>query len=101
MTTRRRRKPIRQPDRLRRTSTWAGVNKGEPVVVEGTGLRSAQWEFVAHVTNTKTGEEWVEVIGGARGDRKTRSFAPGRIFAPDTRGVRGPSLADAPRLPLG
>ncbi len=77
------------------------MKKGDRVEVDGTGLRSAEWEFVAHVTNTKTGEDWVEVVGGARGDRKVRSFAPGRIFAPDGGGRRGPSLAEAPRLPLG
>jgi hypothetical protein len=94
--------PTPEPGRLQRASSWAGLKKGDSVAVEGTGLRSAHWEFVAHVTNTETGENWVEVVGGARGDRKVRSFAPGRIFAPDSRGgMRGPSLADAPRLPLG
>jgi hypothetical protein len=101
LTTRRQRRPIPPPERLQRASVWAGLKKGDPVEVAGTGLRSAQWEFMAHITNTDTGEDWVEVVGGARGDRKVRSFAPGRIFAPDPRGRRGPSLADAPRLPLG
>ncbi|MGH9045862.1 MAG: DUF7246 family protein [Acidimicrobiales bacterium] len=63
-----------------------------------TGLRSPSWEFIAHVTNVTTGEQWVEVVGGGSGDRKVRSFAPERIFAP---GAKGLSLADAPQLPLG
>jgi hypothetical protein len=77
------------------------VKKGDQVEVAGTGMRSAHWEFVAHVTNVTTGEDWVEVVGGSTGDRKVRSFAPDRIFAPALkRGQRGPSLAEAPRLPL-
>ena len=84
------------PNRLQRCASWAGVGKGDLVEVVGTGHRGASWEFVAHVTNTATGEEWVEVVGGVRGDRKVRSFAPTRIFAPGTE----VSLADAPRLPL-
>jgi hypothetical protein len=101
LTTRRQRTPTPQPERLQRTSSWAGLKKGDRVEVAGTGLRSAQWEFVAHVTNTDTAEDWVEVVGGVHGDRKVRSFAPSRIFAPDNRrGQRGLSLADAPRLPL-
>ncbi len=99
MTTRRLRTPPPSNDRLQRASSWAGVKQGDRVEVEGTGMRSAEWEFVAHVTNTATGEDWVEVVGGTHGDRKVRSFAPGRIFAPERRG-RGPSLAEAPRLPL-
>jgi hypothetical protein len=101
LITRRQRTPTPSHDRLQRASSWAGVKKGDAVEVDGTGLRSAEWEFVAHVTNTETGEDWVEVVGGARGDRKVRSFAPGRIFAPDNGKRRGPSLAEAPRLPLG
>lgn len=69
-----------------------------------TGLRSATWEFVAHVRNLVTGDEWIEVVGGKDGDRALRSFRPERVFAPaHKQGRRGPrsSLADEPRLPLG
>lgn len=65
-------------------------------------MRAASWAFLAHVRNTRSGEEWVEVVGGRGGDRAVRSFPPGQVFPPDGPGSRsdGPSLADAPRLPF-
>ena len=67
------------------------------------GLRSAQWQFVAHVRNTNTGDEWIDVVGGRPGDRKLRSFSPDRVFAPAAgqgrRNARA-SLADEPMLPF-
>jgi hypothetical protein len=54
---------------------------------------------VALVENLVSGESWVEVVGGKRGDRKLWSFRPEQIFAPGAKG-RGPSLAAAPRLDL-
>ncbi len=80
------------------------MRRGEAVEVIDTGLRSAKWEFVAHVRNLVTGDEWIEVVGGKQGDRVLRSFRPERVFAPaHKQGRRGPrsSLADEPRLPLG
>jgi len=56
---------------------------------------------VAHVTNSETGETWVEVVGGRAGDRSVRSFRPGQLYAPKARPGRDLSLADAPGLPLG
>jgi len=85
---------------LQRSKTWAGLRPGDPVQVEGTRLRSATWEFVAHVTNSETGESWVEVVGGRTGDRKLRSFRPDQLYAATARPGRDPSLADAPGLPL-
>ena len=41
---------------LRRSTKWAGLQPGDPVRVEGTRLRGAAWQFVAHVTNGDTGE---------------------------------------------
>src|SRR5580658_6262416 len=70
VTTRRRRVPVgegRAPGKLRREPVWAGVAKGELVDVADTGLRSATWEFVAHVRNLETGDEWIEVVGGKDG----------------------------------
>jgi len=105
--TRRKRTPdaTDQPTtNFQRASTWAGLRKGDTVEVTGTRLRSAKWEFVAHVRNVVTAEEWVEVVGGKPGDRNLRSFSPDRVFAPTKKrgrdGYRS-SLADAPRLPLG
>jgi hypothetical protein len=85
---------------LRRASRWAGLRQGDPVQVEGTRLRGASWEFVAHVTNKETGESWVEVVGGRAGDRSMRSFRPDQLYAPAARPGHDPSLADAPGLPL-
>ena len=73
---------------LRRTTRWAGLRPGDPVQVDGTRLRAASWEFVAHVTNGDTGETWVEVVGGRTGDRAVRSFRPEQLYAP--QGPAGP-----------
>lgn len=107
MATRRKRVPGDTgppPNNLCRATTWAGVRSGDAVEVSGTRLRSAKWEFVAHVRNVVTGDEWIDVVGGGSGDRKLRSFPPDRVFAPGAkqrrRGPR-PSLADVPQLPLG
>lgn len=88
---------------LVRTTQWAGVSAGEAVVVDGPKERLQKWVFVAHVRNTKTNEEWIEVRGGRQGEAKTRSFRPEVIFAPSSKKggrVVGPSLFDAPRLTL-
>jgi len=96
------------PGHLDRATTWAGLHPGDPVTVAGTRLRSATWSFVAHVRNTDTGDEWVEVVGGRPGDRKLRSFRPEQVFPPNAKpgtagaAAKGPaSLADAPQLPFG
>jgi hypothetical protein len=88
---------------LVRARAWAGLRPGDPVEVAGTRLRSASWSFVAHVRNSQTGAEWVEVVGGRAGDRKLRSFSPEQVYAPAAgrakTGERA-SLADAPQLPF-
>ncbi|HWE67447.1 MAG TPA: hypothetical protein VG298_12470 [Acidimicrobiales bacterium] len=88
------------PADLQRSTRWAGLRAGDPVVVAGTRIRGASWSFVAHVANQETGEEWVEVVGGRTGDRAVRSFRPDQMYAPSARPGRDPSLADAPGLPL-
>ena len=94
------------------------MRTGDPVEVAGLRARSTSWSFLAHVRNVRTGEEWVEVVGGRAGSRAVRSFRPEQIFAPAPRpgrrraggaggagaapgagGARAP-LSDAPRLPL-
>jgi len=102
-TRRRRVSPAPASGRLRRTTEWHGLRPGDPVAVTGTRMRSASWAFVAHVRNTETGDESVEVVGGRPGDRMIRSFRPEQVFPPSARGRPGPgppSLADAPQLPL-
>ena len=87
---------------LLRSTRWAGLSTGDAVVVDGAKERRQAWVFVAHVTNTQTDEEWVEVRGGRRGEAKGRSFRPQMIFpATAKKGSRivGQSLADAPQLP--
>jgi hypothetical protein len=88
---------------LVRTSNWAGVTRGDPVVVDGVKERRQQWVFVAHVLNEQTGDEWVEVRGGRQGEAKGRSFRPEMIYPLTARkGARlvGQSLAVAPQLPI-
>ena len=88
---------------LVRSTTWNGVVSGEPVVVDGIKERRQSWVFVAHVTNESSGEEWIEVRGGRRGEAKGRSFRPDVIFPVESKkGSRivGMSLFSAPRLPL-
>lgn len=87
---------------LVRSSTWAGLRTGAPVEVAGVRGRASTWTFLAHVHNERTGEEWVEVVGGRPGSRAVRSFRPEQIFSPSGRPQAGarPSLAEAPQLPL-
>ncbi|MGH9082744.1 MAG: DUF7246 family protein [Acidimicrobiales bacterium] len=86
---------------LRRTTSWAGVRRGDRVEVAVPRMRGASWTFVAHVVNTVTAAEWVEVVGGRSGDRALRSFRPEQVFPVTGRGTRRPSLAEAPQLQLG
>jgi len=57
-------------------------------MVAGVKMRGATWQFRAHVVNQRNGTESVEVVGGRPGDRKLRSFEPGRIFAVSGRSAR-------------
>ena len=88
---------------LVRSTVWNGVSSGEPVVVDGVKERRLSWVFVAHVRNEVSGDEWVEVRGGRRGEAKGRSFRPEMIFPAGSKkgpNVVGMSLFSAPRLPL-
>lgn len=86
-----------------RSTKWAGLVTGDVVAVDGAKERRQSWVFVAHVTNTQTDEEWVEVRGGRNGDMKGRSFRPELIFPIATKKggrIEGQSFASAPQLPL-
>jgi hypothetical protein len=88
---------------LVRSTKWAGLTTGDAVIVDGVKERRQSWVFVAHVTNSQTDEEWVEVRGGRSGEAKSRSFRPELIFpVAAKKGARivGLSFADAPQLPL-
>lgn len=89
---------------LQRSTQWSGLRTGDPVVVNLEKEIRQSWVFVAHVTNTATNEEWVEVRGGRSGEMKGRSFRCECIFpATAKRGSKivGLSLSDAPQLNLG
>ncbi len=88
---------------LVRTTNWAGVTAGDPIVIDGAKERRQNWVFVAHVLNVATNEEWIEVRGGRSGEMKGRSFRPEMIYPSGAKkGSRlvGLSLADAPQLPI-
>lgn len=85
--------------RLKRTKTWAGLRAGDPVEVDDARAKRGSFEFVALVENLASGESWVEVVGGKKGDRKLWSFRPEQIFAPGSR-KKGQSLDVEPQLPL-
>jgi hypothetical protein len=44
-----------------------------------TGEPGAWFRFHAHVTNTKTGEEWIDAAGGTKYHQMFRAFHVGRI----------------------
>jgi hypothetical protein len=65
---------------------------------------------MAMVRNNRTGDEWIEVVGGRPGLRSVRSFPIDSAFPASAKGagragtkrrrLPAPSLADAPQLPL-
>ena len=86
---------------LRRNKRWAGLRPGDPVQVDGTRLRGASWEFVAHITNGETGEVWVEVVGGRAGDRAVRSVPAGPALRADGPAGPRPLPGRRARAPAG
>ena len=88
------------PEHLVRSPSWHGLRRGDPVEITGPSVRGASWRFQAHVRNTRNGAESVEVVGGGPGEHHVRSFLPEQVFPVGGRRRGGPSLADAPQLPL-
>ncbi len=89
---------------LQRSTQWAGLSTGDPVIVNAEKELRHSWVFVAHVRNLATEEEWVEVRGGRSGEMKGRSFRCDLIYPPTAKKgskVVGLSYAQAPQLPLG
>ena len=101
MVKRRRVKVQALPDHLVRSDSWHGLRPGDPVDIAGPSVRGASWRFQAHVHNTRNGAESVEVVGGGPGEHHVRSFLPDQVFPVGGRRRGGPSLAEAPQLPLG
>jgi hypothetical protein len=88
---------------LVRSTRWAGLRDGDPVVVDGVKERRQNWVFVAHVLNEATGDEWIDVRGGRTGESKGRSFRPDLIYPNGAkRGSRlvGLPLSRAPQLQI-
>jgi len=99
-----RQRPRSENPNHRRVTTWNGLREGDPVVVNLPKEVRSSFVFVAHVTVVATGEAWVEVRGGRKGEMKDRSFLPELLYpAAAKKGSRlvGQSLAEAPQLPLG
>lgn len=88
---------------LRREENWCGLRPGDEVAIDAPREARSRFQFVAAVTNESSGELWIEVRGGRPGEFRDRSFRPEQIFDPMSRRsgrLSGPSLLDAPRLPL-
>jgi len=98
-----RRKVVTRQGNLQRSTQWSGLRTGDAVLVNLERERRHKWVFVAHVKNTVSNEEWIEVRGGKSGDTKTRSFRCDAIFpAAAKKGAKivGLSLQEAPQLPF-
>ena len=98
------------PTHLVRTEKWNGIAAGDAVDVVGLVKRGANWTFLAHVRNERSGAEHVEVVGGVGADRSVRAFDPEQIFPVGS--LRGHTrrravgatqlpLVQAPKLPFG
>lgn len=86
-----------------RSTQWNGLNTGDEVVVNLPKELKMSWVFVAHVLNSGTGDEWVEVRGGRKGETKGRSFRPEVIYPKSAKKgskVLGLSISEAPQLDL-
>lgn len=92
--------PGNHGNHLVHSQTWSGLLRGDPVRISGIRSKSASWAFLSHVVNTRTSEEWVEVVGGRPGERKVRSFRVDQVFPPGRSGGDLPSLQEAPQLPF-
>jgi hypothetical protein len=58
------------------TTQGRNLVKGTELSIRG---ERGRFQFIRHVYNPKLDVEWVDVIGGARGAKQFRSFAPVRI----------------------
>ena len=84
------------------SDSWSGLRPGDRVFVNLPREMRCEYVFVAHVRNSATNDEWIEVNGGRPGEAKSRSFRPELIFPESSRKgskIRGPSSLDAPQLP--
>ena len=72
----------RGPSRFVRSTTWGGLEAGDPCEVAGTTFAQKvrpRWTFHRHVLDTETGKEHIEVIGGKPGHLLNRAFSADRV----------------------
>ncbi len=55
------------------SAQWNKLASGDSVRVKG---QRGQFTFIRHVSVKETGEEWIDVYGGANGHMMFRSFVP-------------------------
>lgn len=63
------------------------LTPGRELTIRG---ERGRFRFVKHVRNERTGTEWIDVYGGAKGHETVRSFRPGRVrTVANARTMRG------------
>ena len=77
---------------LIKTPEWNGLKPGDIVKVDGRWnadrvfwQQNWRWEFIAFVTNIKTGHQWVELYGGHEKWAHTIGVAPESVVKVDNR----------------
>jgi hypothetical protein len=82
----RKKKPVQREEHLNPSSHWViseeWIAHGRKLV-KGTELsirdERGRFQFIRHVYNPKLDVEWIDVVGGSKGAKQFRSFAPVRI----------------------
>lgn len=88
------RKAVEVSSHFERVTAWGPFDPGMSVRVAGQSR--SHFSFLAHVTNTETGEEWIEVVGGKAGRSMRRAFpveAVKPLRLPSRRSAGQPSSA--------
>jgi hypothetical protein len=77
---------------LIKSPEWNGFKSGDIVSVDSryvsdrvAWMRNWSWEFVAFVTNIKTGHQWVELYGGHVKWAHTVGVSPEAVVKVDSR----------------
>jgi len=59
-----------------KSQNWGTISNGDPVKIKG---ERGQFTFLSHVKVSSTGDEYIEVYGGANGHLMFRSFSADRV----------------------